>query len=100
MTPHLFLAAVLALAGARHAHDAAPAAPAAASAAAAAPAHAPLAIDDVEIRGERLVPQAVYIVGGPETDTEAAATVSDYLATLAPATDRVPAALVLVPEKP
>lgn len=62
-------------------------------------AHTPLAIEDVEIHGERLVPQAIYIVGGAEADTEAAASVSDYLALLGPATDRMPAALFMVPER-
>jgi hypothetical protein len=69
------------------------------AAGAATAAHAPLAIEDVEIHGERLVPQAVYIVGGPEADAEAAAKVSDYLAALTAATDRVPAAIVLVEER-
>lgn len=64
-----------------------------------APAHTPLAIEDVEIHGERLVPQAIYIVGGPEADTEAAASVSDYLKLLGSATDRLPAALFLIPER-
>jgi hypothetical protein len=64
-----------------------------------APAHAPLAIEDVEIHGERLVPQAIYIVGGPEADAEAAASVSDYLSQLGPATDRMPAALFLTSER-
>jgi hypothetical protein len=68
------------------------------AAAVASAAHAPLAIEDVEIHGERLVPQAVYIVGGPEADAEAAASVSDYLAGLGPASDRVPAAIILVEE--
>jgi hypothetical protein len=67
---------------------------AAVTATAAPAAHAPLAIDDVEIHGERLVPQAVYIVGGPETDADAAASVSDYLAGLARSSDRIPAAFV------
>ena len=58
----------------------------------------PLSLDEVEIRGERLVPQAVYIVGGPETDAEAAATVGDYLLGLAPAPERVPLCLILVPD--
>ena len=58
----------------------------------------PLSLDEVEIRGERLVPQAVYIVGGPETDAEAAARVSDYLQGLAPPPDRVPLCLILVPD--
>ena len=59
--------------------------------------HEPLSLDEVEIRGERLVPQAVYIVGGPETDAEAAATVGDYLQGLAPTPERVPLCLILVP---
>ena len=75
------------------------AAPAAAEASAQAPAHTPLAIEDVEIHGERLVPQAIYIVGGPEADAEAAASVSDYLNQLGPATDRMPAALFLTSER-
>jgi hypothetical protein len=58
----------------------------------------PLSLDEVEIRGERLVPQAVYIVGGPETDAEAAASVGDYLQGLASAPDRVPLCLILVPD--
>ena len=64
-----------------------------------APAHTPLAIEDVEIHGERLVPQAIYIVGGSEADAEAAASVSDYLSQLGPATDRMPAALFLTSER-
>ncbi len=44
------------------------------------------------------MPQAVYIVGGPETDAEAAASVGDYLRGLAPAPDRVPLCLILVPD--
>jgi hypothetical protein len=71
----------------------------AAAPAAGAPAHTPLAIEDVEIHGERLVPQAIYIVGGSEADAEAAASVSDYLNLLGPATDRLPAALFLVHER-
>ena len=63
------------------------------------PAQTPLAIEDVEIHGERLVPQAIYIVGGAEADAEAAASVSDYLVLLGPATDRMPAALFLIPEQ-
>jgi hypothetical protein len=66
---------------------------------AADPAHTPLAIEDVEIHGERLVPQAIYIVGGSEADAEAAASVSDYLSQLGPATDRMPAALFLTSER-
>lgn len=85
---------------AKKARAAAPAkAPSAAPAAAEAPAHTPLAIEDVEIHGERLVPQAIYIVGGPEADAEAAASVTDYLNQLGPATDRMPAALFLTSER-
>ncbi len=65
---------------------------------AAAPAAAnrePLSLEEIEIQGERLVPQAVYIVGGAEADSLAAATVSDYLALLDPAADRVPLVIIL-----
>jgi hypothetical protein len=84
---------------ATHAVTKAPAPIAKAAAAPEAPAHTPLAIEDVEIHGERLVPQAIYIVGGPEADAEAAASVSDYLNQLGPATDRMPAALFLTSER-
>jgi hypothetical protein len=55
----------------------------------------PLSLDEIEIQGERLVPQAVYIVGGAEADSMAAAAAGDYLALLSPAGDRVPLALVI-----
>ncbi len=45
----------------------------------------PLTLDDLEIRGELLVPSAVLIVAGPADDAAAAATVLDYLAILGPA---------------
>jgi hypothetical protein len=105
---HAWLIVVVALLGlgaadpaqaAKKARAAAPAKPPAAASAPPAPAHAPLAIEDVEIHGERLVPQAIYIVGGPEADAEAAASVSDYLNQLGPATDRMPAALFLTSER-
>jgi hypothetical protein len=54
-----------------------------------------LSLDDIEIQGERLVPQAVYIVGGAEADSLAAATVADYLALLPPPGGGVPIVLVV-----
>jgi hypothetical protein len=63
-------------------------------AAPAAANRAPLSLDEIEIQGERLVPPAVYIVGGAEADSLAAATVSDYLALVAPTGDNMPFVLV------
>jgi hypothetical protein len=88
--------AALILAGSHGSHLEAAAAPAAKDPA--PETREPLSLDEVEIRGERLVPQAVYIVGGPETDAEAAASVGDYLKGLASAPDRVPLCLILVPD--
>lgn len=65
------------------------------AAAPAAAAREPLSLDEIEIQGERLVPQAVYIVGGAEADSLAAATVHDYLDLLPPAADRVPLVVLL-----
>lgn len=49
----------------------------------------PLSLDEIEIHGELLVPQAVYIVAGAEDDSAAAARVHDYLDYLGPGTERI-----------
>jgi hypothetical protein len=56
--------------------------------------HEPIAIDEIEIQGELLVPRAVYIVAGAEDDSAASASVLDYL-NLAPAGDRIGLVLIL-----
>jgi hypothetical protein len=42
-------------------------------------ADAPMTLDALEIRGEFMAPQALFIVGGDAADDEGAATVLDYL---------------------
>jgi hypothetical protein len=60
----------------------------------------PLSLEEIEIRGDLLFPQAVYIVAGAEDDAMAAASVLDYLS-LEPGIERIGLLLILdesVPE--
>jgi len=54
----------------------------------------PLSLDEIEIRGDLLFPQAVYIVAGAEDDAMAAASVLDYLS-LEPGIERIGLVLIL-----
>jgi hypothetical protein len=44
----------------------------------------PLSLEEIEIQGDRLFPQAVYIVAGAGDDAMTQASVRDYLVTLEP----------------